>query len=359
MQVPNPEKQSAPHGGAEIDPNLGGLGSKTQNSDGFEQSTGNVHAAQQSIEIAPEFESLIPPLHPDELAQLEANILAEGCRDPLVLWDDVLIDGHNRYAICRKHGIPFTTVQAALVTSIDDAILWIVSNQLGRRNITDFTRGELALRTKPIIEARAKAKQATSTGGVNPQLMQISAQAGIVTRKVVAQAAGLSHDTIRKIEKIQTSAAPEVLAAVRAGEISINAAAKVADLPAEEQAAIATASSAGIKEAVAKVAPVPKPPSDELQRLREENAELRERLAELQESLKSTLAENEAMGRAFDADDHLKGAMAEVMRQKAAADSAEQRFNAQMGEIQARIKQVVYWKNRAEKAEKALGKEVT
>ena len=60
------------------------------------------------------------PLTPEEHDALERSILAEGCRDALVLWGDVLVDGHNRYGICQKHGLPFQTVQNAR-QSMEDA----------------------------------------------------------------------------------------------------------------------------------------------------------------------------------------------------------------------------------------------
>jgi hypothetical protein len=245
-----------------------------------------------NIFIADEFKTLIPPLAPEEYAQLEANILAEGCRDPLTIWDDVLLDGHNRYEICQKHGIPFATVQTTTIQSYDDAILWIVQNQLGRRNITNFVRGELALRAKPIIEARAKAKQATSTGGAIPQLMQKSAEAApVTTREELAKAAGVSHDTIRKIEKIQKTAAPEVLASVRSGEISINAAAKVAALPVQQQSAIAAAGPSEMKKAAEQVRDVERPPKapepTEADTLREALTEARETASMLAEELEA------------------------------------------------------------------------
>ncbi|MDP0971667.1 hypothetical protein Q6294_32515, partial [Klebsiella pneumoniae] len=64
------------------------------------------------IVVNEELKAYIDPLTPDELDALERSILAEGCRDALVLWNDLLIDGHNRYAICQKHGLPFNTIQA-------------------------------------------------------------------------------------------------------------------------------------------------------------------------------------------------------------------------------------------------------
>ena len=90
------------------------------------------------VDIDLEIQSLIPPLRPDELAKLRDSIKTEGCRDPLVLWKghDVLLDGHNRYAICRELGKPFT-VREMEFPNKDHAKLWIIKNQLGRRNLTD------------------------------------------------------------------------------------------------------------------------------------------------------------------------------------------------------------------------------
>lgn len=86
------------------------------------------------VQINPEFKSLIPPLADDERRQLEANLLADGCRDPLVVWNGVLLDGHNRYDICTKHGISFY-VDCINLDSKEAAVNWIINNQLGRRNL--------------------------------------------------------------------------------------------------------------------------------------------------------------------------------------------------------------------------------
>ena len=59
------------------------------------------------LTVDPEFRDLIPPLNEEELKLLEASIVADGCESPLIVWNGVIVDGHNRYAICRKHEIPF------------------------------------------------------------------------------------------------------------------------------------------------------------------------------------------------------------------------------------------------------------
>ena len=99
-----------------------------------------------NITVNEELLAYIDPLTEDEKSALESSILAEGCRDALVLWGDVLVDGHNRYAICSKHGITFNTVQSQLFKSMDDVHLWMIEQHLGRRSLSDFQRGVLALR---------------------------------------------------------------------------------------------------------------------------------------------------------------------------------------------------------------------
>lgn len=106
---------------------------------------------EDMIKIDPEFHALIPPLADDELAQLEANIKAEGCRDALVIWRGIIIDGHNRFEICGRLNIPYKTIEVDL-PSRDAAADWIDKNQLGRRNLTpdqiSVLRGRRYNRTK-------------------------------------------------------------------------------------------------------------------------------------------------------------------------------------------------------------------
>ncbi|NEK65701.1 MAG: plasmid replication/partition related protein, partial [Xanthomonas perforans] len=87
----------------------------------------------------------------DEHEALERSLLAEGCRDALVLWGDVLVDGHNRYGICQKHDLPFQTVQNPRFQSMQDVQLWMIEQHLGRRSVSDFQRGVLALRKREIL----------------------------------------------------------------------------------------------------------------------------------------------------------------------------------------------------------------
>ena len=67
----------------------------------------------EGIRIDPEFEKQIPPLLPAELKQLKENILEDGViLNPLILWNGILVDGHNRYRIAQEHPhIQYTTIE--------------------------------------------------------------------------------------------------------------------------------------------------------------------------------------------------------------------------------------------------------
>lgn len=88
-----------------------------------------------NLKIDVEFHHLIPPLTQDEYAKLEESILAEGCRDALVVWGDLIIDGHNRYTLCQKHNIDFAIIQKQF-NDRSETKQWIIANQLARRNLT-------------------------------------------------------------------------------------------------------------------------------------------------------------------------------------------------------------------------------
>lgn len=194
------------------------------------------------MKIDVEFQSLIPPLTFEEKKMLEESILNEGCRDAIVLWGDTIIDGHNRYEICAKHGIHFETVNREF-ESRNEVIEWIIKNQFGRRNLPLHERARLALRLKPVIAEKAKEKQAEYHGNQYENgLSQNSAevQKAIDTREEIAKAAGVSHDTIAKVEKIEEAAPAPVVQASRKGDISVNAAYQVTKMMQEEQEEIAS-----------------------------------------------------------------------------------------------------------------------
>lgn len=172
------------------------------------------------MKIDPEFKSLIPPLTVEEFNQLERNILEEGCRDPLVVWNDTIVDGHNRHEICTKHGLPFKKVQKEF-NNREKAKEWIILNQFGRRNLSAYDRSVLALRLKELFAVKAEQNLHLSQGqGVKG--CQKSDKVNVDTKKELAKVAGVSHDTIAKVQKIEAVAPQLLKEKIKSGEVSIN-----------------------------------------------------------------------------------------------------------------------------------------
>ena len=112
----------------------------------------------EGVRIHPEFQKLIHPLVKEELNELEAGIKKNGCLDPIKVWKGYIVDGHHRHQICEKHGISFEVLDM----NFDDewaVKLWMVNNQLGRRNLTDAARIEYASVRTDIILGIAQQNQ--------------------------------------------------------------------------------------------------------------------------------------------------------------------------------------------------------
>lgn len=187
-----------------------------------------------SIVIDKEFESLIPPLTAEEYAGLEESILQEGCRDALIVWGDTLIDGHNRYEICTRHNIPFETTEM-FFPSRDDVKLWMMRNQLARRNLNDFQRIEITHKCEDAVKAKARERQeSTQFGGEG----NISLTAG-QSRDELGTMAGVSGKTYEHAVTVLETAPAPIIEATRQEALSINAAYQVTKMEPEQQAEIA------------------------------------------------------------------------------------------------------------------------
>ena len=180
------------------------------------------------IVIDKEFQSLIPPLTAEEKAQLEANLVSDGCRDPLVVWGETLIDGHNRYEICTRLGLAYKTVQKEF-ESRAHARVWMRNLQAGRRNLGDAWQLELALGNKADLLEIGKAKQSAAGGDKVSEKASAfvtndkPASAPHDTRKEIAKVAGVSTGQVAKAEIVKREA-PELWEKAKAQEITIGAA---------------------------------------------------------------------------------------------------------------------------------------
>jgi len=198
-----------------------------------------------------ELKALIPPLTEEEREQLEQNILRKRkCHDAIVLWEGAILDGHNRFEICVKHGITFEIKEVQL-ESKDAAKLWIIENQMGRRNLNDAMRIEMTQRRADILRDVARKRQSSAGGDKTGEQEGISDEksnafpktnpdgkgAGallakmtsiddetINVRELHAQDANVSERTLHNYQKLKAQAHPGLLARVQSGEIKINTA---------------------------------------------------------------------------------------------------------------------------------------
>jgi len=191
------------------------------------RSTGIEYAsAERSPVVLPEMAQLLPPLTGEQLAALEADLLANGCYSPIILNEDMaIIDGHNRQALCVKHGIPYRMVVFSFADMLE-AKQWALDTQKGRRNLDKWELGKIALKLKPDVEARAKEKLQEYHGnqyesGPSATLPEVHS-APVDTRKELAEAVGLGERTMGKVMQIDELAPAPIREALDSGELSIN-----------------------------------------------------------------------------------------------------------------------------------------
>jgi len=181
--------------------------------------------------IDPEFKGLVPPLTAEEYEQLEQNILEKGrCYDAIVLWKEegVMMDGYKRFAICEKHGIQFEVVEISL-PSREAAKLWILDNQLSRRNLNEAGRIELALK-KEVILRKIAEKNLSANGGDRKSPLALMSKPAITplnVRKEVAADADVSETTLRRYKDIKAQGNPKLLEQVRTGKLKIKTAHRI------------------------------------------------------------------------------------------------------------------------------------
>lgn len=181
------------------------------------------------LKIDKEFKELICPLKNAEFKQLEKNILNEGCREPIIVWNGIIIDGHNRYAICSKHSIPFQTLEKHF-ESREEVIVWICSNQLGRRNISSETRKYLIGKQYELEKAINKEKNKGKRRFIREEETheEVKRAQHHITSMRIANEHNLAHCTVERyanyadaIERIK-AVSPETASKILSGECKIS-----------------------------------------------------------------------------------------------------------------------------------------
>lgn len=186
------------------------------------------------IRIDPEFEALIPPLSDDEFKQLRENILeVQEVYDPLILWNGTLIDGHNRWRIIQENpDVRYKTTEVIFYNR-NEAILWIINNQLGRRNLNKADAIILAQKKSEVTSQAAKEKQSQAgkehgrgmNGIASIKNDKSYSEPPVNTQKETAKLAGVSVGTVAQFEQVQKKK-PELVEKIRKGEMTIGGAYK-------------------------------------------------------------------------------------------------------------------------------------
>ena len=184
----------------------------------------------KELKIDPELRDLLPPLTNEEYKQLEKNIVENGFDKnfPIMIWNDFVVDGHNRYDICWKHKIDFVYGNLGYETK-EEVMEWMLDIQLGRRNLSPIQRIAIAEKYRPIYEKQAKERQATSTGGINPQLTQNFVEADRnknrsdnETNAKLAKIANVNRETYRQAKRVLDSDNENLKQRVLSGETAIS-----------------------------------------------------------------------------------------------------------------------------------------
>jgi hypothetical protein len=178
----------------------------------------NITSSKPQIRISSEYASLVPELSPDGYESLKQSILENGLYLPIIInKNGIILDGHHRYKACQELGIEPKT----LVKEFRDKLaeeLFVIDCNLIRRQLNGFQRTELALKSKPLLGAVVKGNE--SLGGKGGRNLT---PLGRVDDRI-GERAGVSHDTVRKVEKLleSKSITDETKEDLRSGKVSIN-----------------------------------------------------------------------------------------------------------------------------------------
>lgn len=186
------------------------------------------------MEVKEEFKNLIPALSVEEYAQLEANILEEGIREPIITWNGFIIDGHNRFSIAQRFDLEYKTTSKHF--SNENLVkIWMLDNQFGKRNLTDAQRYLNRNEKRKLLKAQGVEKYKKTVG--RPSKESLSTIDNDLpkhnTRKEIADELGWSTGKVAMADVVFKKATPEVIEKVNKSEVSINAAYK--EIKAAEQ----------------------------------------------------------------------------------------------------------------------------
>lgn len=318
-----------------------------------------------------------PAMTAVEFQALKDSIENIGIQNAITLYEGMVIDGWHRYTASQELGMPCPEVELGDVDPVD----FVKAQNKERRHLS---AGAWALIETELWQWRAVGKPASANSASDAEnSLAISArdaadslansapgaeyhdpkansvpgaELASKTSAEMAASAGVGVRTIERAKKVGRDAVPEIQSAVKSGAVSLKDAHAVADMPKEEQAALAAAGPAAIKQAARAKKPAPQrttaaaPSVEHDDRESPEDAE-RELLADHER----LLADNQMMGRVFESDDRLAAAMAEIARLTEENRVLTTRVQGLMNEKDAAVKAAKAYKRKLDALEKRTG----
>lgn len=201
-----------------------------------------------NIQIDEELENLLPKLEIEKYNLLKADIIKNGCINPIIIWNDLIVDGHNRYRICKENNIEFKTKEMNFANK-QEAMIWAWTTQKARRNVDDGTLFKIAEKFRPYYEQKAKEQQGKRTdlfqkSEKSEELTFVPNDTNVEEEKSdtiqkLADIAGVGRNTMNKVIQIQKHAPEPIKDAVESNVISINKGyeltKKMKDVPEEQK----------------------------------------------------------------------------------------------------------------------------
>lgn len=176
------------------------------------------------LEINEKFRLLIPALDRNESELLMLSLRAEGCRQPITVWKgkNIIVDGHNRYAVCTKLNIPFEIEEMEFEDEYS-VMIWMINNQFARRNLSIEYRLDLACKLKEVEQEKAEARMLAGKKVEENTLASHDARVNKKGKSLaqIAEKAGTSTRTAERYDTIQRKGTDEQKEALRSGQKKI------------------------------------------------------------------------------------------------------------------------------------------
>jgi ParB-like chromosome segregation protein Spo0J len=231
----------------------------------------SLSSSDPQVKINPEYARLVSELSPQEYESLKQSIMKDGLYVPIIVnQNGIILDGHHRYKACQELGIEPKTLVKVFEDKLDEQ-LFVIECNLIRRQLNNFQRIELALKTKPILEAIVKRNESLGGKGV-----RFLTPLGRVDDRI-GKLAGASRDTVRKVEKIleDKKVTDKIQEDLRLGRLSINEAYEAVVLDQEGQSFYQKCLKAvdELNKSSAEIDNLPERTKEEKERLREQGEE--------------------------------------------------------------------------------------